>query len=100
MADPAPDIHTAGYDVHSGAGLYNALDAVYAVFTPTAPDLTAPTDTGSSNTDNLIRRPIATSSLLLCVRSSVGPKRMLRPSGFSPPKMCLARIGLPRIAWH
>jgi hypothetical protein len=54
MADTATDIDAPGYDVNSGAGLYNALDAVYAVFTPpAAPDLTDASDAGDSHTDNL-----------------------------------------------
>jgi hypothetical protein len=54
MADTATDIDAPGYDVNSGAGLYNALDAAYAVFTPpTAPDLADASDAGSSSSDNL-----------------------------------------------
>ncbi len=55
MADTAIDLtsYGVGYDTTSGAGRYNALDAVYKVFTPSAPDLTAGSDFGISNTDNI-----------------------------------------------
>jgi hypothetical protein len=55
MADTATDLTTygVGYDTTSGAGRYNALDAVYKVFTPSAPDLTAGSDFGVSSTDNI-----------------------------------------------
>jgi hypothetical protein len=42
-----------GYDPVSGAGLYNALDAVYYWFVPSPPDLTAASDDGLSDTDNV-----------------------------------------------
>jgi hypothetical protein len=53
MADTATDIGAVGYDTTAGAGLYNALDAVYKAYTPTAPDLTAASDLGPINSDNL-----------------------------------------------
>jgi hypothetical protein len=53
MADTAIDIGVAGYDTASGAGRYNALDAVYMAYTPPATDMTGGTDWGFSNTDNL-----------------------------------------------
>jgi hypothetical protein len=53
MADTARDISAPGYDTDSGAGRYDALAAVYAAFTPGAPDMTAVTDYGFSHTDNL-----------------------------------------------
>jgi hypothetical protein len=55
MADTATDISTVGYDQNSGAGRYNALDAVYKAFTPAAPDLTSGTDSGVSNSDNVTK---------------------------------------------
>jgi hypothetical protein len=53
MAATATDLGVAGYDIHSGAGRYNALDAVYKVFTPAAPDLSAASDMGALNNDDL-----------------------------------------------
>jgi hypothetical protein len=55
MADTATDFtaYGVGYDTTSGAGLYNALDAAYKAYTPGQTDLTALSDTGVSNTDNI-----------------------------------------------
>jgi subtilisin family serine protease len=53
MASTAVDISTAGYDINSGAGRYDALAAVYSVYTPPAPDLAAASDTGVSSIDNI-----------------------------------------------
>jgi hypothetical protein len=53
MADTATDLSTAGYDNDSGAGLYNALDAAYKLYTPAQTDLDSGSDLGVSNTDNL-----------------------------------------------
>ena len=55
MANTAVDLGDPGYDVVSGAGRYNALDAEYSIFTPSAPDLADASDTGVSSTDNLTR---------------------------------------------
>lgn len=58
MADTATDLtaYGVGYDTSSGAGRYNALDAVFAAFTPpAAPDLTDATDTGISVSDNVTK---------------------------------------------
>ncbi len=44
-----------GYDATSGFGLFDALPAAYAVLTPPLPDLTAASDTGLSNSDNVTR---------------------------------------------
>jgi hypothetical protein len=52
MGDTATDLDIPGYDINSGAGLYNALDAVYRVFTPATPDMDAASDSGISDTDN------------------------------------------------
>jgi hypothetical protein len=53
MAATAIDLGVAGYDTSSGAGRYNALDAVYMAYTPSAPDMTDVYDSGFSHTDNL-----------------------------------------------
>jgi hypothetical protein len=53
-------VHGTGYDSVSGFGRFNALDAVYDVFTPAAPDLTAAGDSGLSSTDNLTRHTALT----------------------------------------
>ncbi|MEN6449607.1 MAG: Ig-like domain-containing protein [Thermoguttaceae bacterium] len=42
-----------GYDNTSGSGRVDALNAVYSVFTPAAPDLLAADDSGDSSTDNI-----------------------------------------------
>jgi hypothetical protein len=56
MADTATDLGPAGYDTIYGAGRYNALDAVYSVLgAPAAPDLSAASDTGVSDSDDLTR---------------------------------------------
>jgi hypothetical protein len=60
MAATAIDINTPGYDSNSGAGRYDALDAVYAAFTPTAPDLSDASDKGTSNSDNLTSETMPT----------------------------------------
>ncbi len=43
----------SGYDNTSGYGRFDALNAVYSVFTPTAPDLLQADDSGYSNTDGI-----------------------------------------------
>lgn len=53
MADTATDIGAAGYDTNSGAGLYNALDAMYKLYAPIAPDLAVFDDHGVSDSDNI-----------------------------------------------
>jgi hypothetical protein len=53
MAATATDLGAAGYDTTSGAGRYNALDAVYKVFMPPAPDLSDSSDSGISNSDDI-----------------------------------------------
>jgi hypothetical protein len=53
MANTAVDIAAPGYDTDSGAGRYDALAAVYAAFTPGAPDMSVATDYGYSHTDNV-----------------------------------------------
>jgi hypothetical protein len=56
MAATAVDLGAAGYDTTYGAGRYDALDAVYSLFTPgTAPDLASASDTGVSDSDDLTR---------------------------------------------
>jgi hypothetical protein len=56
MADTATDITSnglpVGYDTTSGAGLYNALDAAYKAYTPSAVDLLAASDSNIT-TDNI-----------------------------------------------
>jgi subtilisin family serine protease len=60
MADTAIDLSVSGYDVNSGAGLYDALDAAYKLYTPGQPDLDGGSDLGASNTDNLTADNIPT----------------------------------------
>jgi len=60
MANTAIDIDAPGYDINSGAGRYDALDAVYSVFTPDKPDMTDASDLGTSNSDNLTSKTAPT----------------------------------------
>jgi hypothetical protein len=53
LNDTATDISTPGYDINSGAGLYNALSAVYKAYTPSQVDLIAADDHGTFDDDNL-----------------------------------------------
>ncbi|MEX2141296.1 MAG: S8 family serine peptidase [Pirellulales bacterium] len=52
LTNNAVDIDSAGYDVNSGFGRFNALAAAYNAFTPALPDLVASSDWGISATDN------------------------------------------------
>ncbi|MCC7146558.1 MAG: S8 family serine peptidase [Phycisphaeraceae bacterium] len=52
ITSTAVDIESAGYDQLSGYGRVNALDAAYKAYKPTAPDLTAGSDSGFRNDDN------------------------------------------------
>jgi subtilisin-like proprotein convertase family protein len=55
LRDTAVDLtgHGSGFDSTSGFGRFDALDALYRVFTPSASDLADASDTGLSPTDNL-----------------------------------------------
>lgn len=53
LASTAIDILAPGYDNTSGAGRFDALGAVYSVFTPATADLLSSSDTGASTTDNV-----------------------------------------------
>jgi subtilisin family serine protease len=58
MADTATDLGAAGYDTISGAGRYNAQNAVFKAFTPSAPILQS--DTGISGADHITNTLIFT----------------------------------------
>jgi hypothetical protein len=62
MNDTAVDLtaYGTGYDNASGFGRFDAVHAVYKAFTPDATDMTAATDLGVSDTDDITSDPTPT----------------------------------------